>query len=436
MLSIVPLMNGGGLFETGAGGSAPKHVQQLVKENHLRWDSLGEFLALAVSFEFLADKTDNPRAGVLAKTLDEATGQLLENGKSPQRKVHQLDNRGSHFYLALYWAQALANQFDDAELADAFKPLAESLAADEETIVGELDEAQGESVDLGGYYFVDRDKADSVMRPSETFNTAITELGGRRLDAWLSERVIAPGTFSWADLATSDAGAAKAFYTSVFGWDYRDSPLPDGGVYSMATRDGGDVAALSESSDQPPHWNCYVTVASADESAARAGGARRDRRRRAVRRDGRRPDGGHHGPGRRGAVPVGGALEHRRDAGEHARLDDLERPDHARPGRVGEVLRRPVRLDDPGDGGRAGLPRDLQRRAKQRRDDAGRRARCRRTGCRTSAMRTSTGWSVRSSDLGGQVFNGPMQLPTGRIAVLGDPQGAVFAVFTGPYDDD
>ncbi len=178
MLSVVPLMQGGGLFETGAGGSAPKHVQQLVKENHLRWDSLGEFLALAVSFEFLADKTDNPRAAVLAKTLDEATGQLLENGKSPQRKVHELDNRGSHFYLALYWAQALANQFDDPELADAFKPFAESLAASEEKIVGELDEAQGEPVDLGGYYFVDREKADSVMRPSETFNTAITELGG------------------------------------------------------------------------------------------------------------------------------------------------------------------------------------------------------------------------------------------------------------------
>ena len=180
MLSVVPLMNGGGLFETGAGGSAPKHVQQLVKENHLRWDSLGEFLALAVSFEFMGDKTDNPRAAVLAKTLDEATGQLLENGKSPQRKVHQLDNRGSHYYLALYWAQALANQFDDADLADAFKGLAESLASQEKTIVGELDAVQGEPVDLGGYYFVDREKADAVMRPSETFNTAITELGGVR----------------------------------------------------------------------------------------------------------------------------------------------------------------------------------------------------------------------------------------------------------------
>ncbi|MDA0169845.1 NADP-dependent isocitrate dehydrogenase [Solirubrobacter taibaiensis] len=176
MLSIVPLMQGGGLFETGAGGSAPKHVQQLVKENHLRWDSLGEFLALAVSLEFLADKTDNPRAKILATTLDEATGALLENGKSPQRKVHQLDNRGSHFYLALYWAQALANQSDDAELADAFKPLAERLAGDEEKIVGELDAAQGEGVDLGGYYFVDREKATAVMRPSETLNAALETL--------------------------------------------------------------------------------------------------------------------------------------------------------------------------------------------------------------------------------------------------------------------
>jgi isocitrate dehydrogenase len=176
MLSIVPLMNGGGLFETGAGGSAPKHVQQLVKENHLRWDSLGEFLALAVALEFFADKTDNPRAKVLATTLDEATGALLENGKSPQRKVHQLDNRGSHFYLALYWARALARQLDDGELADAFKPLAERLAEEEETIVGELDAVQGEEVDLGGYYVPDREKANAVMRPSEAFNAALASL--------------------------------------------------------------------------------------------------------------------------------------------------------------------------------------------------------------------------------------------------------------------
>ena len=176
MLSIVPLMHGGGLFETGAGGSAPKHVQQFVRENHLRWDSLGEFLALAVSLEMLADKDDNPRARVLAHTLDAATGRLLEEGRSPSRKVGELDNRGSHFYLALHWAQALAAQDDDPELADAFRPLAERLAADEATIVGELNEVQGEPVDLGGYYFVDRDKATAAMRPSETLNAAIASL--------------------------------------------------------------------------------------------------------------------------------------------------------------------------------------------------------------------------------------------------------------------
>jgi isocitrate dehydrogenase len=173
MLSIVPLMQGGGLFETGAGGSAPKHVQQLVKENHLRWDSLGEFLALAVSLEFLADKTDNPRAGILGRTLDAATGTLLENGKSPSRRAGELDNRGSHFFLALYWAQELAQQTDDAELAAAFGPVAERLAADEEAIVSELAAVQGQPVDLGGYFFVDREKATAAMRPSATLNAAI-----------------------------------------------------------------------------------------------------------------------------------------------------------------------------------------------------------------------------------------------------------------------
>jgi isocitrate dehydrogenase len=175
MLSIVPLMNGGGLFETGAGGSAPKHVQQLVRENHLRWDSLGEFLALAVSLEFLAEKTDNPRAGLLGKALDDATGTLLETGKSPSRRAGELDNRGSHFYLALYWAQALSRQTEDAELAAIFTPLAERLAADEEKIVGELNGVQGAPVELGGYYFVDKAKADEVMRPSATFNGALAE---------------------------------------------------------------------------------------------------------------------------------------------------------------------------------------------------------------------------------------------------------------------
>ncbi|MCW2499192.1 MAG: isocitrate dehydrogenase [Frankiales bacterium] len=175
MLSIVPLMAGGGLFETGAGGSAPKHVQQLVKENYLRWDSLGEFLALAVSFEFLGEKTSNPRAALLGRTLDEATGRVLEENRSPARKVGQLDNRGSHFYLALYWAQALAGQTDDAEAAALFAPLAEKLAAAEDTIVAELNGVQGSPTDLGGYYHVDKAKTDAVMRPSATFNAALAD---------------------------------------------------------------------------------------------------------------------------------------------------------------------------------------------------------------------------------------------------------------------
>jgi isocitrate dehydrogenase len=176
MLSIVPLMNGGGLFETGAGGSAPKHVQQLLRENHLRWDSLGEFLALAVSLELLAEADDNRQARVLAEALDRATGTLLEAGRSPSRRVGELDNRGSHFYLALFWAQELAAQTEDAALAAAFAPLAEELAASEEAIVAELNAVQGEPVDLGGYYVVDRDRADEVMRPSATFNRAIDAL--------------------------------------------------------------------------------------------------------------------------------------------------------------------------------------------------------------------------------------------------------------------
>ena len=172
MLSIVPLMEGGGLFETGAGGSAPKHVQQFTKENHLRWDSLGEFLALAASLEYHAGKSEDPLA-VLGKTLDKATGALLENGKAPSRKVGELDNRGSHFYLALYWAQALAEQTDDEKLQQAFAPLAERLTESEETIVAELNDVQDDPVDLGGYYWVDREKATAAMRPSTTFNEAI-----------------------------------------------------------------------------------------------------------------------------------------------------------------------------------------------------------------------------------------------------------------------
>jgi isocitrate dehydrogenase len=175
MLSIVPLMAGGGLFETGAGGSAPKHVQQLVKENYLRWDSLGEFLALAVSFEFLGEKTGNARAALLGRTLDQATGRVLEENKSPARKVGQIDNRGSHFYLALYWAQALAAQTDDPEAAALFASLAARLAADEQTIDAELLAVQGHPADLGGYYYVDKAKTDAVMRPSATFNAALAE---------------------------------------------------------------------------------------------------------------------------------------------------------------------------------------------------------------------------------------------------------------------
>ena len=175
MLSIVPLMSGGGLFETGAGGSAPRHVQQLLKENHLRWDSLGEFLALAVSLEMLGDKDGNPRAAALAGALDAATGRLLEEGRSPSRKVGELDNRGSHYYLARFWAEALGGA-EDEELRAAFAPLAERLVEAEETIVGELNGVQGEPVDLGGYYFVDRERATEVMRPSATFNEAIASL--------------------------------------------------------------------------------------------------------------------------------------------------------------------------------------------------------------------------------------------------------------------
>jgi isocitrate dehydrogenase len=176
MLSVVPLMAGGGLFETGAGGSAPKHVQQLVKENYLRWDSLGEFFALAASFEFLATTTDNSRAQVLADTLDRATGTFLNEDKSPTRRLGGIDNRGSHFYLALYWAQELAKQTDDAELAKAFAPLAETLAANEQKIVDELIAVQGSPADLGGYYQPDPAKAAAVMRPSATFNEAVASL--------------------------------------------------------------------------------------------------------------------------------------------------------------------------------------------------------------------------------------------------------------------
>ena len=173
MLSVVPLMKGGGLFETGAGGSAPKHVQQFEKENHLRWDSLGEFLALAASLEHLANVTGNERAKILADSLDKATGDFLDNNKSPLRKVNELDNRGSHFYLAMYWAQALAEQGDDAELQARFAPVAQAMAENEEKIVDELNSVQGTAMDVGGYYKLDATKASAAMRPSATLNAIV-----------------------------------------------------------------------------------------------------------------------------------------------------------------------------------------------------------------------------------------------------------------------
>lgn len=176
MLSIVPLMNGGGLFETGAGGSAPKHVQQFEKESHLRWDSLGEFLALAASLEHLSGLTANSKAQVLADTLDKATGTLLENNKSPLRKVGQLDNRGSHFYIALYWAQELATQSSDEQLKQQFTPIAQSLADNEQIIIEELNAAQGKSGNIGGYYFPDAKLASNAMRPSTTLNNIISNI--------------------------------------------------------------------------------------------------------------------------------------------------------------------------------------------------------------------------------------------------------------------
>ncbi|HCM48917.1 MAG TPA: NADP-dependent isocitrate dehydrogenase, partial [Colwellia sp.] len=176
MLSIVPLMNGGGLFETGAGGSAPKHVQQFEKENHLRWDSLGEFLALAASLEHVAVTTGNAKAQILADTLDSATGKFLDTNKSPSRRVGELDNRGSHFYLAMYWAQAIATQTSDIELQESFTGVSQALTKQEEKIVAELNAAQGPAIDINGYYFADTQLAEKAMRPSETFNTILSAL--------------------------------------------------------------------------------------------------------------------------------------------------------------------------------------------------------------------------------------------------------------------
>jgi isocitrate dehydrogenase len=177
MLSVVPLMNGGGLFETGAGGSAPKHVQQLVAENYLRWDSLGEFLALAESFRHEGAR-GNRRAQLLGDTLDRATGTLLDENKSPARRVGQIDNRGSHFWLARYWAEELAGQDEDAELAAVFAPVAEQLVSESEAIDAELIGVQGHPVDIGGYYRPDPARASAVMRPSATFNAILASLAG------------------------------------------------------------------------------------------------------------------------------------------------------------------------------------------------------------------------------------------------------------------
>jgi isocitrate dehydrogenase len=176
MLSIVPLMNGGGLFETGAGGSAPKHVEQFLEEGHLRWDSLGEFLALAASLEHSGIACQNSKATILAKTLDEATGKLLDNNKSPERNVGELDNRGSHFYLTLYWANALAQQNENLELKSKFTPISEALSMNETRILEELNAAQGKPVDVGGYYAMDARLTENAMRPSKTFNALIENL--------------------------------------------------------------------------------------------------------------------------------------------------------------------------------------------------------------------------------------------------------------------
>ena len=173
MLSIVPLMNGGGLFETGAGGSAPKHVQQFVEENHLRWDSLGEFLALAVSLDHFGEVNNNTKAKVLGEALDEATEKLLENKKGPSRKVNELDNRGSHFYLALYWAEALANQDRDGELKAEFSEIFNQMSEQQDTIVKELIDCQGNVVNIDGYYLPDEQLTSSAMRPSKTLNSIL-----------------------------------------------------------------------------------------------------------------------------------------------------------------------------------------------------------------------------------------------------------------------
>jgi isocitrate dehydrogenase len=175
MLSVVPMLKGGGMYETGAGGSAPKHVQQVQEENHLRWDSLGEFMALAVSLEDMGRKQNDPRVNIIADALESATGKVLELNKSPSRKTGELDNRGSHFYLGMYWAQAMADQTTDADLAAKFKPMADAMAANEEKIIAELAEVQGTPAELGGYYHAPLETVDQVMRPSATLNSILAD---------------------------------------------------------------------------------------------------------------------------------------------------------------------------------------------------------------------------------------------------------------------
>ena len=268
MLSIVPLMNGGGLFETGAGGSAPKHVQQFTKENHLRWDSLGEFLALAAALEFLAGKAEDPLA-VLGKALDQATGKLLENGKAPSRKVGELDNRGSHFYLTLYWAQALAEQTEDEEVQQAFAPLAERLAADEETIVAELNGVQGEPVDLGGYYWVDREKATAAMRPSATFNEAIdrSSLPCAPASGWLARVELSVGQEHFRNgevtLVVEGSGAMRVVQLRSGAERAVGGPAAEERVTALSAElaelDLGSVASPArgrDPDDAPVHWCC------------------------------------------------------------------------------------------------------------------------------------------------------------------------------------
>ena len=260
MLSIVPLMAGGGMYETGAGGSAPKHVHQLVEENHLRWDSLGEFLALGACFEDIGIKTGNERAKILGKTLDAAIGKLLDNNKGPSRKTGELDNRGSQFYLALYWAQELAKQSDDEELRKHFAALADELGKDEDTIVAELAEAQGESVDIGGYYRPDDEKTTAVMRPSKTLNDALA--AARRLSGQSTRprSVSISLTRSWAVSAT---GTTFSVVTPASRKAAIRSLTNPGVPISETSRTRSSGTALAAASLSPARYSSWMRSACA-----------------------------------------------------------------------------------------------------------------------------------------------------------------------------